>query len=66
MANKRYDNKRRLLRKGETQRTKDLKYVYTYFDLDGKRRSIYSKDLATLRKREEEKPEKRKSPHAVH
>lgn len=54
MANKRYDNKRRLLRKGETQRTKDLKYVYTYFDLDGKRRSIYSKDLATLRKREEE------------
>lgn len=54
VANKRYDNKRRLLRKGETQRTKDLKYVYTYFDLDGKRRSIYSKDLATLRKREEE------------
>ncbi len=55
MATKsRKDNKGRVLRKGETQRSCDGKYVYTYTDPNGKRRSIYSKDITELRKREEE------------
>ena len=44
MAKSRKDNKGRVLRKGETQRSCDGKYVYTYTDPEGKRRSIYSKD----------------------
>lgn len=53
MAKSRKDSKGRVLRKGETQRSCDGKYVYTYTDPEGKRRSIYSKDLAELREREE-------------
>lgn len=53
MAQARKDNKGRVLRKGETQRSCDGKYVYTYTDPEGKRRSIYSKDIMELRKREE-------------
>lgn len=53
MAKSRKDNKGRVLRKGETQRSCDGKYVYTYTDPEGKRRSIYSKDIIELRKREE-------------
>lgn len=53
MAKSRKDSKGRVLRKGETQRSCDGKYVYTYTDAEGKRRSIYSKDLAELREREE-------------
>ena len=53
MAKSRKDNKGRVLRKGETQRSCDGKYVYTYTDPEGKRRSIYSKDIMELRKREE-------------
>jgi hypothetical protein len=45
MAKSRKDNKGRVLRKGETQRSCDGKYVYTYVDPEGKRRSIYSKDI---------------------
>lgn len=50
----RKDNKGRALRSGEFQRSSDGKYVYGYTDPYGKRRYIYSKDLAVLRKREEE------------
>lgn len=53
MAKSRKDNKGRVLRKGETQRSCDGKYVYTYTDPEGKRRSIYSKDIMELRQREE-------------
>lgn len=52
MAKARKDNKGRVLRKGETQRSCDGKYVYTYTDPEGKRRSIYSKDIMELRERE--------------
>lgn len=53
MSASRKDNKGRVLRKGETQRSCDGKYVYTYTDSEGKRRSIYSKDIMELRQREE-------------
>ena len=49
----RKDNKGRALRKGEFQRASDGKYVYGYVDPNGVRRYIYSKDLKTLREREE-------------
>lgn len=52
MTRSRKDNKGRVLRKGETQRSCDGKYVYTYVDPEGKRRSIYSKDIIELRERE--------------
>ena len=54
MAKSRKDNKGRVLRKGETQRKCDGKYVYTYIDPEGRRRSIYAKDIMVLRKREEQ------------
>jgi len=41
MAEKRRDNKGRLLRQGELQR-EDGKYEYRYFDLKGNKHSIYS------------------------
>lgn len=53
MAASRKDSKGRVLRKGETQRSCDGKYVYTYTSPEGKRRSIYSKDIMELRRREE-------------
>ena len=49
----RKDNKGRQLRKGEFQRKSDGKYVYGYTDPNGVRRYIYSKDLKTLRDRED-------------
>ena len=49
----RKDNKGRALRKGEFQRASDGKYVYGYVDPNRVRRYIYSKDLKTLREREE-------------
>lgn len=54
MTHSRKDNKGRVLRKGETQRKSDGKYVYTYTNPEGKRRSIYSKDIKKLREREEQ------------
>lgn len=54
MAQSRKDNKGRVLRKGETQRKYDGKYVYTYTDPEGRRKSIYSKDIKTLREREDQ------------
>ena len=54
MAKSRKDNKGRVLRKGEIQRSYDGKYVYTYTDPEGRRRSIYSKDIMELREREKQ------------
>ena len=53
MAKARKDNKGRALRKGESQRTEDMRYVYTYTDPYGKRRYIYANDLRTLREKED-------------
>lgn len=47
----RKDSKGRVLRTGECQR-KDGYYMYQYQDLNGKRRTIYSKDLPKLREKE--------------
>ena len=52
MAKSRKDNKGRALRKGETQR-KNGSYEFKYNTPEGKRQSIYSKDLLKLREREE-------------
>ena len=54
MAKSRKDNRGRVLRKGETQRSCDGKYVYTYMNPEGKRRSIYSNDIMELREREDQ------------
>lgn len=53
MTVRRKDNKNRVLLKGEIQR-KDGIYEYRYTDAFGKRRSIYSKDLNDLRRKEKE------------
>ena len=52
MAKARKDNRGRVLRKGESQRSQDLRYVYSYTDPFGKRRYIYANDLQTLREKE--------------
>lgn len=52
MATSRKDSKGRVLRKGESYRKTDGRYQYTYTDINGQRRFIYAKDLATLRERE--------------
>lgn len=52
MAKSRKDHKKRALRPGESLRKYDLMYVYTYIDMEGKRRYIYSKDLGKLREKE--------------
>lgn len=54
MAKSRKDNKGRVLRKGESYRSSGGKYQYTYTDESGKRRYIYSKNLTTLRQKEEQ------------
>lgn len=51
MSAKRKDNKGRILRTGESQRT-DLTYQYRYTDITGKRRTVYANDLQELRKKE--------------
>ena len=51
MSNKRRDHKGKVLKEGESQR-KDLMYRYRYTDLNGKRVTIYSKDLKELREKE--------------
>jgi len=51
MSAKRKDNKGRVLRTGESQRT-DLTYQYRYTDITGKRRTVYANDLQELRKKE--------------
>lgn len=54
MAKARKDLRGRVLRKGETQRASDKRYVYTYTDPLGRRKYVYARDLATLREREKE------------
>jgi len=48
----RKDSRGRALRKGETQRSSDGRYLYTYTDPLGRRKFIYATDLATLREKE--------------
>lgn len=48
---RRKDNKGKVLKDGESQR-KDGRYVYQYMDVTGKRKSVYDKDLNSLRKKE--------------
>jgi len=50
----RKDKKGRVLQKGESQRALDGMYIYTYVDPFGKRCYVYSKDLFTLREKEQE------------
>ena len=50
---KRKDNKGRVLKEGETQRS-DGRYQYRWTDCFGKRHSIYANDLKFLREKEEE------------
>jgi len=52
MAQARKDNKGRALRKGESQRSVDGRYVYTYTDPLGRRKFVYDTDLAKLREKE--------------
>ena len=53
MAEKRKDNKGRILKTGESQR-KDLTYMYRYTDLSGKRKYVYARTLQELREKEDE------------
>lgn len=48
MSEKRKDNKGRILRTGESQRSNGS-YMYRYTDINGKRKYIYDKDLNSLR-----------------
>lgn len=52
MANRRKDNKGRVLKKGESQR-KDLVYMYRWTDRNGERQTIYAGTLEDLREQEE-------------
>ena len=52
MAKARKDNKGRALRKGESQRSQDNRYVYTYTDPLGKRSYVYATSLQELREKE--------------
>ncbi len=48
MAKARKDNKGRVLLRGESQRSQDMRYVYTYTDPFGKRKYLYATDLMEL------------------
>ena len=50
---RRKDNKGRVLRDGESYRKSDNRYMYRWTGKDGKRHTIYSPDLMTLREEEE-------------
>lgn len=52
MATSRKDNKGRVLRKGESQRKDDKRYIYQYTDPNGLRRVVYANDLMELREKE--------------
>lgn len=49
---KRTDNKGRILRNGEMQRSEDGRYMYRYVDLSGKKRTVYALTLVELREKE--------------
>lgn len=51
---KRTDNKGRILRTGEIQRSEDNRYLYRYVDLSGKKRTIYASTLVELREKEKQ------------
>lgn len=51
MAQTRKDLRGRVLRKGESQRRSDERYVYTYTDTIGRRKYVYAQDLVTLREK---------------
>ena len=53
MAKARKDNKGRALRKGESQRSQDNRYVYTYTNPLGKRGYVYATTLQERREKEE-------------
>lgn len=53
MSEKRKDCKGRVLRTGESERKNGL-YQYRYEDVNGKRQTIYDRDLNKLRKKEKE------------
>lgn len=53
MAERRLDSKRKVLRKGESQRA-DGTYDYRWTSRNGKRHSIYAKTLEELRRKEEQ------------
>ena len=52
MAQTRKDLRGRVLRKGESQRRSDGRYVYTYTDPLGRRKYVYAQDLVALREKE--------------
>ena len=52
MSKGRKDPKGRVLCKGESYRSQDNRYVYSYTDSFGRRKTIYDKDLAKLREKE--------------
>ncbi len=54
MAQARKDARGRALRKGETQRASDGRYVYSYTDPLGRRKYIYANDLSSLREKEKQ------------
>ena len=54
MSMSRKDSNGRVLRKGESQRKNDGRYIYQYTDSTGKRRVVYSNDLLELREKEKE------------
>ncbi len=54
MSKSRKDAKGRVLRKGESQRKSDGRYIYQYTDPSGKRHIVYAKDLLELREKEKE------------
>lgn len=54
MSKSRKDSKGRVLRKGESQRQNDGRYIYQYTDPSGKRKVVYARDLLELREKEKE------------
>ena len=52
MAQTRKDLRGRVLRKGESQRRSDERYVYTYTDPLGRGKYVYAQDLVTLWEKE--------------
>lgn len=51
MTTGRKDYKGRVLRRGESQRKDDKRYIYQYTDPNGNRRVVYANDLAELKKK---------------
>lgn len=52
MEKRRKDHKGRVLRDGESYRKIDGRYMYRYISSDGKRHTIYDRDLNSLREKE--------------